>query len=552
MASSTGSGGVKKASEYKQAYLVCKQTPTYAKVEPIRSGVNLTNNAPNYGCSLIAPANTNINFAGKLSVESFTTARKGSALKLDESTGAIVVPPLNTNIHFSSVLPTYVPSMTLLGAILNPAEHPHAPHVHDVNAENFSWAVSTTADSAEIAARKKLIHPVQNQELCGSCWAVSMASVMSDCLVVGGAVDWAPSLSATYIMACLPNLPEVQQQCNGGNPAQVAVALEKTAVCDNSCMDYSWCTNDAQVCTSAAAAQHFQAQLGDKLNTEIPTPCGCYFAGERYAYTLDGGSTAWNIESAGNDINVFRKSAFANIVDFGPIVGGYAVLQNFISGNNTNPDFNGGVYIDRADYSIANAISFDDANATSDKVVGLHAVAVMGWGVAKNIQYDTGKRGDVPFWHCRNSWGEGWGSAGGYFKMAMYPFNKVSQFCTQIWGAGGPSGSMMMIRATKPPRKMSMPAISDESSSRITRVESDSFYKQTPEQFAESRRRLPIPPSLPGATAFGTLLESTSVSVSLMIVAVGVAVLLILLAVKMCCRGKRRGGGVPTGRLIEI
>jgi hypothetical protein len=483
----------------------------------------ITRLPPNAGdqCTLIAPMNTNINFgalAGRRmpayrTIETYDSGT-GTAFKTTASGNDVIVPPLNTDIHFSAVLPPYVPPTTLAATAAFEAMHPHAPHVHSVNAENFSWAIITSDDSAATIAKKKLIHPIQNQQLCGSCWAVSTAAAVSDCFVIGGAIDWAPSISSTYIMMCLPQRADVQQQCNGGNPAEVALALETTGVCDTTCMDYSWCTNDAELCTSAEAAQHFQSTLGDKLNANIPRPCGCYFAGERLTYMLDGGSNVWNIESAGHDLDVFRKSVYAQLVDFGPAIGGFVVLRNFVTGNFTDPKFNGGVFLDRGDYSTPGAITFSDSNAMSSNIVGMHAVSVIGWGVAKQIRYDTDKVGDVPFWHCRNSWGKKWGNDNGYFRMAMYPFNKVSQFCTQV-DVGGPAGSMILMRATTQPRRQDMPATSAASIAGIHRGRPDAYYQQTPDAFIAAQR-----------TATGGATISSIVS---MPVAIGIGVVALVL-----------------------
>lgn len=288
---------------------------------------------------------------------------------------------------------------------------------------------------------------------------------------------------------CLPNKPELQQKCNGGNPAEVALTLESEGVCDTSCIDYSWCSNDKAICTSMDAARHFESQLGERLNENIPDPCGCYFEGERYSYTIDKGSNVYSINAANGSIETFRKTIQAHIVDFGPTVGGYVVLSNFTSGKFTDPKLNGGVYLDRCDYAsakVGSKLYFDDSFST--QVSGLHAVSVMGWGVAKNIQYDNDKYGDVPYWHVRNSWGENWGKEKGYFKMAMYPFNKTSQFCTQVNlpQVGSTVGSMVLIRACHQPAKVNMKAITKKYFDAITRTKPDSYYKQTPDEMARS------------------------------------------------------------------
>ena len=60
-------------------------------------------------------------------------------------------------------------------------------------------------------------------------------------------------------------------------------------------------------------------------------------------------------------------------------------------------------------------------NRNEAKVAGSHAVILMGW--------DSGivDGNTIPYWIVRNSWGTKWNN-GGYFNIAMYPINILSQF----------------------------------------------------------------------------------------------------------------------------
>lgn len=442
---------------------------------------------------LIPPLNTDIRFSVELPLYTpngneqagQSKTHPNLIIKEDFQMGTIsslpdqlVIPPLNTDIRFSDHLPCEACQKN------NDVDHQHLVPYSNINSindlrENFSWAITTDQDNEQDKLKKKLIHKVNTQHACGSCWAVCMADVISDCLVVSGAVNWYPDISSTYLMACVPQ-SEGHTKCSGGNPAAVAKYLEetKTILADSTCLDYSWCDGDSQVCTSIGSVQHFSAQnLAQTLNNNIPN-CGCYFSGPKFVYTLDRGSDSLYITSQ-LTVDKFRNTVKTHIVDFGPLVGGFAVLRNFFSGNFTK--FNGGVYLDRADYNHyqgSGPLSFDDGQ-TQD-VAGFHAVAVLGWGVAKNIQYDTNQWGDVPYWHCRNSWSTQWGDEG-YFKIAMYPFNQVSQFGTQVMtNIGGPVGSLMLIRATQPPKQMTLKTITPQYLQTIQRIRKDVFYQQDP------------------------------------------------------------------------
>lgn len=397
----------------------------------------------------------------------------------------IIIPPLNTDIRFSRLLPKYDPSYTA-----DRSEHPHRPHVHDTYVENFSWHLPDSADTAVIASKKKLMQPIQNQYMCGSCWAMSLAACVSDCFVVGGNVSWMPMITPTYLMMVIP--PSVGNgQCDGGNPASVTLALEDIPVCDSTCIDYSWCSNDTDLCTSASAASHFQSSFGKKLNANIPSSSSgaCYFTGNRYTYEINKGSNVFFINSQ-YPVDVYRAAVKAHIVDFGPTVGGYAVLRNFVTGNFTDPYINQGIYFDRANYpssiSADKPLIFSDSNASEANLSGLHAVRIVGWGMGKNVQYDNDKYGDVPYWWVANSWGTNWGNSNGYFKMAMYPFNKFAQFDAQVPIQGYPVGGMILIRCTTTPKIMTKDQIPQQYFNKIKRSQPDSFYKMTPDEISKT------------------------------------------------------------------
>ncbi len=367
-----------------------------------------------------------------------------------EDTPTIVIPPLNTDIRFTETLPEFKDiqhfhpghlSYAVTSSAGTTVVHgPKEPREKLKMRENFSWVIPTTSDDEIIIRRKLLMHPVANQFSCGSCWAVSTATTMSDCLVARGSTTKFPDISPTYCMACYP-----QGQCGGGQPAQLALDIHNRGVTDNTCLDYSWCEKSPDCNANLHKATHPSAINTPMLNSEIPD-CTCKPGSDGLYYYLDPGTDTYCVQDA--TIDKYREMIKRHILDFGPIVGGYLVLKNFADGKFTKS--NGGIYFDRADYSQPK-LTFDDSIKSGMNSLGLHAVSIVGWGVGKNIQYDNGKRGDVPFWHVRNSWGTHWGD-GGYFKMAMYPFNKTAQFDrrihVQVGGRPSVIGGMMLMRAT--------------------------------------------------------------------------------------------------------
>lgn len=400
----------------------------------------------------------------------------------DVASDDLVIPPLNTDVRIQGALPEFTEAEMGLYA----AQPLAVSKLVDM--ENFSWHIITDADEPAIVNKKKLMHPIQNQHMCGSCWAMALAGSISDCFVVSGAVTWMPRIAPTYLMMTIPE-SQGNHQCNGGNPASTAKALESIPVADTTCIDYSWCATDKDLCTSAAAANHFSSSLGTKLNKNIPTPNeSCYFKGERYLYRIDPHSDALFIT---DDIEQFRDIIKTHIIEYGPPLAGYAVLRNFVTGNFTDRRVNQGVYFDRASYpasiTAGQPLKFSDANSSlsDNNLSGLHAVQVVGWGVAKNVQYDNDKYGDVPFWWGKNSWGSNWGNMGGYFKIAMYPFNRVGQFGKQILVKGTKVGGMILLRCTKPPVIGKVGQVNEQILRTIKRSMPDDFYKMSPLEVAE-------------------------------------------------------------------
>jgi hypothetical protein len=91
---------------------------------------------------------------------------------------------------------------------------------------------------------------------------------------------------------------------------------------------------------------------------------------------------------------------------------------------------------------------------------------VVGWGIEKDVKVGPNKVADVPYWLCRNSWGTKWGEKG-YWKHAMFPFNKFSAFekvvvivdnVSRKLGGGIFAFSIGKIEPLKNSKKMNIPA----------------------------------------------------------------------------------------------
>ena len=310
------------------------------------------------------------------------------------------------------------------------------------------------------------------------CWCISAAGIIADNFVVSGLVDWEPNLSTTWSLACY-----TQNGCKGGNPAKLFEDIAKGGIASNHCIDYSWCEEDS-VC-NGSALNHFDkakvAQEVNALNSRIPT-CGCYFANKHYLYKIEPNSKTIFIGAQGVSEDNIATLVKKHVHTYGPALGGFLVFNNFMRG--TFSKVNGGVYLERCKYgaemSQEQELTFSDDEVSGTNYKGAHAVAIIGWGVEKNIIVDNGgKRANVPYWYCRNSWDSKWANEG-YFKMAMYPWNKISQFDKRIFindssGMKHLGGGIILARAIKPPELLDMKQIEAKFRD-AKRKQTDAYY----------------------------------------------------------------------------
>lgn len=315
-------------------------------------------------------------------------------------------PPLNTDIRFSSVLPQkHLTESQYLTVATVPLP------------ETWDWRHEYPEDDQSTKTKKKHMTKVPNQGLCGSCWAVAVAGLISDLFVASGLSPKNPDVSITYSLSCYP-----QYKCGGGNPATLLEDIQRDGIASNECIDYGWCNNDS-VC-SGKGSQHFNPSTEtERINSLIP-PCGCYSGSSKKqpVYYVKNPSVV-TMENDNHDVAPLIKT---HIYSIGPVIGGYHVFTNFMSGDYTAT---GGVYFEQYDYDTDRWLSPGE----SPQWAGSHAIVVIGWGVSEqliNVPLPDGRPRElhVPYWYCRNSWGSEWGIDNGYFKIAMYPFNQQSQF----------------------------------------------------------------------------------------------------------------------------
>nr|WAM46959.1 cathepsin B [Colaphellus bowringi] len=207
---------------------------------------------------------------------------------------------------------------------------------------------------------------IRDQSGCGSCWAVSTTSVMSDRICIHSNGEKQIYVSDEDLLSCCVSFFE---GCSGGY------------VFDS----FEYWRTDGLVSggpyNSTTGCRAYSLQPCDHLLMECPeydTPkcikkCD---AGSKLIYEDDKtfGISSYYIE---DDVEQIQLELLKN----GPVVASFEVYKDFLN-------YKSGVYqpldgIDNAD-------------------IGSHAVRVLGWGVEN----------DVPYWLAANSWNEDWGDKG--------------------------------------------------------------------------------------------------------------------------------------------
>lgn len=225
----------------------------------------------------------------------------------------------------------------------------------------------------EFDSRKKWhtcasISSVKDQANCGSCWAVSAASVMSDRLCIESKHKIHVNLSAEALMTCCSACTGGGNGCDGGYLGQPWIYFKKHGLVTGGdygsregCQPYSIAPCP---CQTEAEAPHCKKKSCTNKHYE-----------KTYKNDLHKGKSHYALPQNETLIR-------ADIFKHGPAVAGFEVYHDFMF-------YKRGVY-----------------KHTKGQYLGLHAVRVLGWGVENN----------TPYWLVANSWNTTWGD-NGLFKI---------------------------------------------------------------------------------------------------------------------------------------
>lgn len=190
---------------------------------------------------------------------------------------------------------------------------------------------------------------ILDQGKCGSCWAFGCAEALSDryCIATNGSFH--EDLSPQHLVSCDW---EGNFGCNGGIPRLAWDFLEFSGLPTLSCLPY----------TSGKAGE--SGKCTKKCADGSPYP------------------KSYKVKLLSVKAYKSEKEIQAAIREQGPVETGFQVYEDFMT-------YKSGVY-----------------HHVAGKLLGGHAVKIIGWGV----------EGTEKYWIVANSWGTGWGERG-FFRI---------------------------------------------------------------------------------------------------------------------------------------
>ncbi|XP_077514649.1 cathepsin B-like [Amblyomma americanum] len=257
----------------------------------------------------------------------------------------------------------------LMGVLPDSQNHKLPPFYH----EDISNDLPESFDARKKWPDCNSIHLIRDQSECGSCWAFGAVGAISDriCIHTNGKVQ--VNISAEDLLTCCQSCG---RGCHGGFPNAAWEFYEKNGIVtgglygtDDGCQPYAF-----PPCEHGPTEGSYPP-----CTRRRPTPeClqECRKANDKsYSEDKHYGKTVYSI--SGDEIQI-KMEIFKN----GPVEATYAVFADF-------PQYKTGVY-----------------QRHTDKILGYHAIRILGWGVENG----------VPYWLVANSWNEHWGDKG-YFKI---------------------------------------------------------------------------------------------------------------------------------------
>ncbi|CAN5657276.1 hypothetical protein BH23THE1_BH23THE1_31040 [soil metagenome] len=254
-------------------------------------------------------------------------------------------------------------------------------------------------------ARQKwpgLISGPLDQERCGSCWAFSTSSVLSDRLRITNPNDRQLRTMFEYRPNDEQGITESYPLINNVSPYQL-VSCDLCNTVGTSLHPIGQDTLCNKGCSGGVIADAFDYLVHRGANSILatnPVPSNpsnpntfrCDFNPQDPVYRA---STKYIVAQIGllgdtRGPSIRERCIKEEVFLHGPVSAAYTVYRSFYTFFEQNPR---GIY----------GITPQPAN---DTIVGGHAIVIIGWG----------GEGENRYWLVRNSWGERWGD-GGYFRI---------------------------------------------------------------------------------------------------------------------------------------
>jgi cathepsin B len=222
---------------------------------------------------------------------------------------------------------------------------------------------------------KDVIGTIADQSSCGSCWAVSSASVMSDRVCISTSGKNKQPISAIDLTSCCSSCGN---GCQGGWPDEAFYFWDHSGVVtgsgytlDTGCSPYPF-----KECEHHTNRTKYSPCPKSIYKTPRCTAkCQTSYKANTYKNDKVFGKQSIYIS---NDIESIQREIMSN----GPVVFTFDVYADFET-------YSSGIY-----------------KHTTGSYLGGHAVRAIGWG----------EENGTPYWLIANSWNEDWGE-NGYFRM---------------------------------------------------------------------------------------------------------------------------------------
>ena len=272
-----------------------------------------------------------------------------------------------------------------------------------------------------------MIENVRDQEGCGGCWAFAITSCMGDRIAIKNKIK-APYPSVTYLLSecSIPSNKScaTNQGCDGANVYYILQWLIKNS---ENALETCWPYKIIENSLSYGAPSNYLAPSSLK-NNNLDNCCYncCYDDNSKIniskpSFSIKNGTIQYfgepingNKQYTQDIIDDIIYDIQIDIMNNGPVVTSFVVLENFETFYNTNPS--------TAIYSNTNVImdidgcEFNDCSNLGYTNDG-HAVCITGWGIENGQKY----------WEVRNSWGEEWADKG-YCKIAFTDINNLKYY----------------------------------------------------------------------------------------------------------------------------